>query len=142
MHAPPIQNFRSARPRRTVQEPFFHYKCYATSMRAFEDIPNEILLQIVRDVQSSDQLSLSLTSQRLHSIAEPHLYRRVTLADSRPWTESEHKLQKFLRTIISRPELGAITRHLDILWYSFFDDDPSFLCTQRSFNEDKNYLHP
>ncbi len=110
-------------------------------MRAFEDIPNEILLQIVRDVQSSDQLSLSLTSQRLHSIAEPHLYRRVTLADSRPWTESEHKLQKFLRTIISRPELGAITRHLEILWYGLFDDDaPKFRCTEHSYDGDKGYL--
>ena len=34
-------------------------------MRTFEDIPNEILLEIVGDVQSLDQLSLSLTSQRL-----------------------------------------------------------------------------
>ncbi len=110
-------------------------------MCAFEDIPNEILLQIVRDAQSSDQLSLSLTSQRLHSIAEPHLYRRVTLADSHPWTESEHKLQKFLRTIISRPELGAITRHLEILWYGLFDDDaPKFRCTEHSYDGDKGYL--
>jgi len=106
-------------------------------MGAFEDIPNEILLQIVRDVQASDQLSLSLTSQRLHSIAEPHLYRRVTLADSDPRTESEHKLQKFLRTIISRPELGAITRHLDILWYGLFDDDYD---TEHSYDGDKSYL--
>src|SRR5258708_8344654 len=109
-------------------------------MCAFEDIPNEILLQIVRDAQSSDQLSLSLTSQRLHSIAEPHLYRRVTLADSDPNTENEDKVQKFLRRSISRPELGAITGHLDILWYSFFDDDPCFRCTERSYDGDKSYL--
>ena len=41
----------------------------------------------------------------------------MTLADSHAETKSERKLQKFLRTIILRPELGAITRRLDILWY-------------------------
>ena len=111
---------------------------HTMSMRAFEDIPNEILLQIVRDVQFSDQLSLSLISRRLHSIAEPHLYRSVTLADSDEETKSERKLQKFLRTIISRPELGAITRHLDILWYGVGDDTSRR--RKNSFDVDKSYL--
>ena len=88
---------------------------------AFEDIPNEILLQIFQDpnVQLPEQLSLSLTSRHMRSIAELHLYHSVTLQDSDYLTE--RKLQKFLRTIISRPELGAITRCLDIGWYYSYD---------------------
>ncbi len=106
-------------------------------MRAFEDIPNEILLQIASDVHSSDQLSLSLTSQRLHSIAESHLYRSVTLADLVRGEKSERKLQRFLRTIISRPELGAITRHLNILWYEDYDGGLAF--GPKKY-EDRGYL--
>ena len=82
--------------------------------RAFEDIPNEILLQIVQDpsVQLPEQRCLSLTSRRLHSIAELCLYRSVTISDA-----FGRRHQEFLRTIVSRPELGAITRCLDIRWY-------------------------
>ena len=106
-------------------------------MRAFEDIPNEILLQIASDVHSSDQLSLSLTSRRLHSIAESHLYRSVTLKDRVVETERERKLQTFLRTIISRPELGAITRHLEIMWNDSFDERGEIGCKQYSYDGDR-----
>ena len=84
-----------------------------------EDIPNEILLQIVQDpsVQLLEQLRLSLTSRRLRSIAELCLYRALTFKDLT-------SLQKFLRTIVSRPELGAITRYLDVcLWIDVDDHD-------------------
>ncbi len=109
-------------------------------MRAFEDIPNEILLQIVRDVQLSDQLSLSFTSWRLRSIAERHIYRSVTLEDPEFLGGRRRKLQKFLRTIISRPELGEITRHIDILWYGLYDHGLGTLRKEYPYDGDKSYL--
>ena len=85
--------------------------------RTIEDIPNEILLQIVQDpsVQLPEQLHLSLTSRRLHSIAKLCLYRSLTF-------KNLIGLQKFLCTIVSRLELGAITRCLDVFFRINLDD--------------------
>ena len=65
-------------------------------------------------MQLSEQRHLSLTSHRLHSIAELHLYRSLTLEDW-PYVAGGRKLRKFSRTTVSQPELGAITRRLVIV---------------------------
>ncbi|KAF8340696.1 uncharacterized protein EI90DRAFT_2100335 [Cantharellus anzutake] len=94
------------------------------TMRTFEDIPNEIILHIAQDVSSpSELISLTLTSRRLRGIAETQLYRSVSLKDRGFETGDERQLRRFVHTLILRPELRPLTRHLDILWYGLYDEE-------------------
>ncbi|KAH0605603.1 uncharacterized protein H6S33_004825 [Morchella sextelata] len=97
-------------------------------MAVLQDLPNEIIYQILSALYSSYNpkldptprlntfLALGRVSRRLRKNAERFIYRTVDVGYS-PTSTSKHKRPwQLLRTLIARPYLAAYIRSISIRW--------------------------
>lgn len=82
-------------------------------MPIFEDLPNEVLSEILLCLSCVDLRNISLVSHFVNVIAEPFLYASISgKCTTQTW------ITPLLRTILARPVLGRHVRVLHFNWYS------------------------
>jgi hypothetical protein len=116
---------------------------------AIHHVPDEILLEIVSLLRTTDLVVLALVSKRLSAIAQDALYRSVNLSRPRAdhWDnrhfdeESEHdshfRMLRFLRTVIDRPDLAKRTSFLRLSIARI--SEPGMALTERKGNPFVNW---
>ncbi|KUJ20008.1 uncharacterized protein LY89DRAFT_666837 [Mollisia scopiformis] len=81
-------------------------------------LPNELWINIVKQVPRADLPNLSRTSKQLHEVTEELLYSEFETARRTPrygTTPSFKKVfTRFLRTILERPSLAKLVKHVTI----------------------------
>jgi hypothetical protein len=80
----------------------------------FENLPNEVVLEIAGQAEHADLLSLSRCSRRLHSLTQQTLYATFKQTD-------KHAVPNLLRSIIREPYLAAYIKHLDMTLLSRYE---------------------
>lgn len=84
-------------------------------------IPNEVLVNILSGLHGADLASISQVSRHLNALAEPILYKVVSLTQRLPVPSP---MRIFLRTIVVRPELAQLVQGLILKWDEVLDFDP------------------
>lgn len=82
-------------------------------MARFTNLPNEVLCDVFSDLGQQDLADLCLVSRRLRSVAEPFLYRNVSLSTL---PKTVHVFRSFQRTSSSRPALLKCLKSLSLRW--------------------------
>ena len=89
-------------------------------MIGFSTLPEELILSILHYLQIADLLSLSLVCKVLQRIAIPRIYRDVNWT----WDEDakdDSTVQSFLRSILERPQLALMVKHIQFRGFKFSD---------------------
>jgi hypothetical protein len=84
-------------------------------MTCFEDLPNELLLEIVENLakgEVSDLWGATLTSKTLHQLANPLLYRAFTIHFRQTCSSVPLRVPLLIRTLFARPDLCVDTKAL------------------------------
>lgn len=110
-------------------------------MARFEDLPNEVLLQL--PLQTEDLLSTVLLNRRLRKLHSMLLYSKVEINGEQPG--SADRLVCFLRTIVSNPQLASAVHELylmkwtrEIIEGTAIHIDQTIACSPRE-NERSSY---
>lgn len=83
-------------------------------MAQLTSMPNEVLVDIVSCLHRRDLAQISRVSRHLNSLAEPWLYRSVSLSS---WIKPDQSpFHIFLRTLLSRPALARYVGSLRLFW--------------------------
>ncbi|KAF4434666.1 hypothetical protein FACUT_7725 [Fusarium acutatum] len=89
------------------------------------DCPKEVQLGIVELLLQADAANLSMTCRALHSLTERHLYSTIQITWSRQYYPPIPQIQRLIRTLLDRPDLGNMVRSIEFGGYGFIDyDDP------------------
>lgn len=80
-------------------------------MAVFQQLPDELVLQILSSVDLSDLVHASLVSHRMRNISQPLLYREPSLITSNQYPSS---LQLLIRTLLD-PRSEALATHVRCL---------------------------
>ncbi|KAE9965848.1 hypothetical protein BLS_007360 [Venturia inaequalis] len=104
-------------------------------MITFSDLPADVVHTIIHVADNATAEALSRTSKSLHQLAEPILYRDITvfidpsaLLDPKYAFAGFFRIWLLLRTLQSKPQLALVTRRLTLELTG--DDDASFLARQ------------
>lgn len=83
-------------------------------MAELTSMPNEVLVDIVSCLDCRDLAGISRVSRHLNRVAEPWLYRSVSLSS---WCKHGPScFHIFLRTLLLRPALAGYVRSLNLSW--------------------------
>lgn len=89
-------------------------------MGSWSDLPIELAIIIIRSLHNEhlsapnrDMISCSYVSHQFRDITEPIIYRNVYL-ELDPERSDFRQLRRFVRTIVSRPQLGNFVRLLKV----------------------------
>jgi hypothetical protein len=101
-------------------------------MASFEDIPPELLSQIVWHLEDDvpSLLSATLVSSSFNTLVQPVLHNKLTfvLNDGHiaRMPQQQVPIYKFLERLDMQPDLARLTRHIDLTWYCHngFQDFP------------------
>lgn len=88
-------------------------------MPVLEDLPNEVIREILSCLSCVDISNISLVSHFLNTIAEPYLYQSISGEST-----TETSITPLLRVILARPALGRHVRVLHLTWLSHTIIDP------------------
>lgn len=88
-------------------------------MASLLNCPNELLVRILCRLKGRDLATICLVCHHLHTLAEPFLYRNVSLDTWPRWPRSRN--HSFLLTLLNRPTLVNCVQDLSLQW--FFPDD-------------------
>lgn len=80
-------------------------------MPVLDDLPVELLREILLFLRSVDFVSICLVSRFFKCIAEPFLYKQATLG------LYEMGITSFLHTVLSRPTLAGYVQNIFVTWY-------------------------
>lgn len=83
-------------------------------MASLPALPNELLAGIFLRLKTPDLAKISLVCRQLRIVAEPFLYRVVSLDIRHEWPRSRYHI--FLLTILNRPVLVNCVEELSLKW--------------------------
>jgi hypothetical protein len=105
-----------------------------TTESPMDDVPNEVLLEIVGHLDTEDLANLALVSRKMCGISQKVLYKTVCLGHA-------SQILEFLRTVVKLPDLAAIVRCFEfenmggyLEWVNSSGDLFTEITTHRTFD--------